>query len=59
MRSGLSTASADEGPRRFVVLYPEGQQPTATPQGKRPNHSATESNSPARARAIRSSFRPR
>jgi spoIIIJ-associated protein len=59
MHSGLPTASADEGPRRFVVLYPEGQQPAATSQGKRPNRSATESNSPARARAIRSSFRPR
>jgi spoIIIJ-associated protein len=60
MHSGLPTASADEGPRRFVVLYPEGQQPTATPQGKLPNRSATEaSNSPARVRAIRSSFRPR
>jgi spoIIIJ-associated protein len=59
MHSGLPTASADEGPRRFVVLYPEGHQPAATSQGKRPNRSATESNSPARARAIRSSFRPR
>jgi spoIIIJ-associated protein len=59
MQSGLPTASADDGPRRFVVLYPEGQQPTAAPQGRLPNHSATESNSPARARAIRSSFRPR
>jgi spoIIIJ-associated protein len=58
-RSGLPTASADEGPRRFVVLYPEGHQPAATPQGKLPNGSATESNSPSRARAIRSSFRPR
>jgi spoIIIJ-associated protein len=61
MHSGLPTASADEGPRRFVVLYPEGHQPAATPQGKLPNRSATEapSSSPARARAIRSSFRPR
>jgi spoIIIJ-associated protein len=60
-RSGLPTASADEGPRRFVVLYPEGHQPAATPQTKLPNRSASEapSNSPARARAIRSSFRPR
>lgn len=61
MHSGLPTASADEGPRRFVVLYPEGHQPAATPPGKLPNRSATEapSNSPVRARAIRSSFRPR
>jgi spoIIIJ-associated protein len=61
MHSGLPTASADEGPRRFVVLYPEGHQPTATPQEKNPNRSATDapSNSPARVRAIRSSFRPR
>lgn len=61
MHSGLPTASADEGPRRFVVLYPEGHQPAATPQQKLPNRSATDapSNSPARVRAIRSSFRPR
>jgi spoIIIJ-associated protein len=61
MHSGLPTASADEGPRRFVVLYPEGHQPATTPQVKLPNRTATEapSNSPARARAIRSSFRPR
>jgi spoIIIJ-associated protein len=59
MHSGLPTASADEGPRRFVVLYPEGHQPAEAPQEKLPNRSATESNSPARARAIRSSFRPR
>jgi spoIIIJ-associated protein len=25
--SGLPTASTSDGPRRFVVLYPEGQQP--------------------------------
>jgi len=29
--SGLATASSGEGPRRFVVLYPEGEKPSAGP----------------------------
>lgn len=29
--SGLMTASSGEGPRRFVVLYPEGEKPAAQP----------------------------
>jgi spoIIIJ-associated protein len=60
-QSGLPTASSGDGPRRFVVLYPEGHEPEATPQGRLPNQSASESltNSPDRTRAIRSSFRPR
>jgi spoIIIJ-associated protein len=45
--SGLATASSGEGPRRFVVLYPEGDKPPAEP-------------SPAdRAQAIRQRFRRR
>ena len=46
-KSGLPTASSGEGPRRFVVLYPEGPTP-AQPR-------ATED----RTRAIRNSFRRR
>jgi spoIIIJ-associated protein len=45
-KSGLPTASSGEGPRRFVVLYPEGPAPTPP---------ATED----RTRAIRNSFRRR
>jgi spoIIIJ-associated protein len=45
--SGLATASSGEGPRRFVVLYPEGEKPPAGP-------SASE-----RAQAIRERFRRR
>ena len=47
--SGLATASTSDGPRRFVVLYPQGQQPI-------------ESQTPTthdRTRAIRNSFRRR
>jgi spoIIIJ-associated protein len=60
-QSGLPTASSGDGPRRFVVLYPEGHQPAAAPQAKILNQSASESTnkSPDRVRAIRSSFRPR
>jgi spoIIIJ-associated protein len=48
--SGLPTASSGDGPRRFVVLYPEGHEPAPeTPAAP----------SPDRARAIRSSFRRR
>jgi spoIIIJ-associated protein len=56
-QSGLPTASSGDGPRRFVVLYPEGCQPETTPQGRLPNHSTN--GSPDRTRAIRNSFRPR
>jgi spoIIIJ-associated protein len=45
--SGLATASSGEGPRRFVVLYPEGEKPPADP-------SPTD-----RAQAIRHRFRRR
>ena len=45
--SGLATESSGEGPRRFVILYPEGEKPAAEP-------------SPAdRALAIRQRFRRR
>jgi len=46
-RSGLPTASTSDGPRRFVVLYPEGQQPA--PELSTQDHS----------RAIRNNFRRR
>jgi spoIIIJ-associated protein len=48
-KSGLPTASSGEGPGRFVVLYPEGLQPSqpATPSAE------------DRTRAIRNSFRRR
>jgi spoIIIJ-associated protein len=48
--SGLPTASSGEGPRRFVVLYPEGQEP-APPPAAPPAHE--------RAHAIRNNFRRR
>jgi spoIIIJ-associated protein len=47
--SGLPTASTSDGPRRFVVLYPKGQQPIESPQPT--THDRT--------RAIRNSFRRR
>jgi spoIIIJ-associated protein len=46
-KSGLPTASSGEGPRRFVVLYPEGPAPA------QPLPTAD------RTRAIRNSFRRR
>jgi len=46
-KSGLPTASSGEGPRRFVVLYPDGPQPA------QPIPTAD------RTRAIRNSFRRR
>jgi spoIIIJ-associated protein len=46
-KSGLPTASSGEGPRRFVVLYPEG------PAAPQPLPTAD------RTRAIRNSFRRR
>lgn len=47
--SGLPSASSGEGPRRFVVLYPEGQAPEAAPQPSPQD----------RTQAIRKSFRRR
>lgn len=51
MQSRLPTASSGEGPRRFVVLYPEGRQPSEASPAKTP--------SPDRTQAIRNRFRPR
>lgn len=48
-KSGLPTASSGEGPGRFVVLYPEGQEPI---QPKQPS-------AEDRTRAIRDRFRRR
>ncbi|MGH9596082.1 MAG: protein jag [Edaphobacter sp.] len=48
-KSGLPTASSGENPGRFVVLYPEGQEPV---QPKQPS-------AEDRTRAIRDSFRRR
>ncbi len=48
-KSGLPTASSGEGPGRFVVLYPEGLEPS------QPKSSSAED----RTRAIRNSFRRR
>lgn len=48
-KSGLPTASSGEVPGRFVVLYPEGQEPI---QPKQPS-------AEDRTRAIRDSFRRR
>jgi spoIIIJ-associated protein len=47
--AGLPTASSSGGPRRFVVAYPEGQQPIE------PSRPSTHD----RTRAIRNSFRRR
>jgi spoIIIJ-associated protein len=60
-QSGLPTASSGDGPRRFVVVYPEGHQPEATLPASLPNQFASESltNSPDRTQAVRSRFRPR
>lgn len=46
--SGLPTASTSDGPRRFVVLYPEGHQPAPQPD-----------QTSDRTRAIRNTFRRR
>jgi spoIIIJ-associated protein len=35
--SGLPTASSGEGPNRHVVVYPEGEEPGAEPQPRRPD----------------------
>ncbi len=45
--SGLVTASSNDGPRRFVVLYPEGEEPTPQPS------------TADRSQAIRNAFRRR
>lgn len=45
--SGLMSASQNDGPRRFVVLYPEGEEPAAQPT------------TADRSQAIRKSFRRR
>lgn len=52
-RSGLTTASSGDGPRRFVILYPEGQPP------KEASASIPSISSPDRIRSIRNRFRPR
>jgi spoIIIJ-associated protein len=51
--SGLPTASSSDGPRRFVVAYPEGQQPTE------PERPSTQDRTNDRTRAIRNTFRRR
>jgi spoIIIJ-associated protein len=48
-KSGLPTASSGEGPRRFVILYPDGPIPTKTESPP----------TAERLRAIQSSFRRR
>ena len=50
--SGLPTASSSDGPRRFVVAYPKGQQPT---EPERPSGPSTND----RTHAIRKTFRRR
>jgi spoIIIJ-associated protein len=47
--SGLPTASSGEGPRRFVVVYPEGSEPSQQAPAVNPD----------RAHRIRNSFRRR
>src|SRR6185437_13842920 len=49
---GLPTASTSDGPRRFVVAYPKGQQPT---EPERPSGPSTND----RTHAIRKTFRRR
>jgi spoIIIJ-associated protein len=48
-KSGLPTASSGQGPGRFVVLYPEGQEPAPPPAPSAED----------RTRAIRATFRRR
>jgi spoIIIJ-associated protein len=52
-QSGLPTASSGEGPRRFVVLYPEGHQTRPLQTPRNPDNTVN------RTRAIRDSFRRR
>ena len=49
--SGLPTASTSDGPRRFVVAYPQGQQP--------PAESSPQTSTQDRSHAIRTTFRRR
>lgn len=51
--SGLPTASSSDGPRRFVVAYPEGQQPIE------PQRPSTPDRTQDRTHAIRKTFRRR
>lgn len=51
-QSGLPSASSGEGPRRFVVLYPEGHRPTLA--NTQDSDRATD-----RTQAIRATFRRR
>jgi spoIIIJ-associated protein len=48
--TGLPTASSSDGPRRFVVAYPEGHEPVESPKTPSTHD---------RTRAIRNSFRRR
>jgi spoIIIJ-associated protein len=50
--SGLPTASSGLGPRRYVVLYPEGQKPTEASD-------RTQNRTQDRTQAIRNTFRRR
>jgi spoIIIJ-associated protein len=60
-KSGLPTASSGEGPRRFVVLYPEGSSiPVQPSPGSMTNGPDRSSGSAAdRTQAIRNRFRRR
>jgi len=51
--SSLPTASSSDGPRRFVVAYPEGQQPIE------PQRPSTPDRTQDRTHAIRKTFRRR
>ena len=51
--AGLPTASSSDGPRRFVVAYPEGQQPAEA------ERTSTQERTNDRTRAIRNTFRRR
>ncbi len=56
-RSGLPTASSSLGPRRFVVLYPQGSPLPAPAQS--PDSADTQNTAADRTAAIRSRFRRR
>jgi spoIIIJ-associated protein len=56
--SGLPTASSSDGPRRFVVAYPKGQQPTE-PERPASRDRSQDGNTNDRTRAIRNTFRRR
>lgn len=64
--SGLPTGSIGENPRRYVILYPEGQRPaepgrpnTADDLGNSATSDSAAPASPDRTRAIRNTFRRR